>query len=115
MSPKMDKQRGTSSATEINGVPVSRRTAMSTNLNDPKQISERGEEIYNRLYKSEYEQKYGGQYVAININDESSTLAATASEALAEAKKKNPHGFFHLIRVGHPSAFQVGLAYRNVS
>jgi hypothetical protein len=87
---------------------------MSTNFNDPRHISELGEEIYNRLYKAEYAQEHAGQYVAININDESATIGKTASEALAEAKLKSPHGFFHLIRVGHPAAFEVGLAYRNV-
>jgi hypothetical protein len=88
---------------------------MPTNFSNPKEISERGEQIYTRLYRAEYEQKYLGEYVAINLADESSTLGKTASEALAEAKRKSPHGFFHLIRVGHPSTFEVGLAYRNVS
>ena len=87
---------------------------MSTNLNNPKDISAVGEAIYDRLYRSEYEAKHAGAYVAINIVDESSTLGKTASEALSEAKKKHPTGFFHLIRVGHAGAFEVGLAYRHV-
>jgi len=87
---------------------------MSTNLNDPKQIAELGESIYARLYRAEYEQKHAGRYAAIDIDNESATIGQTASEALANAKLKSPHGFFHLIRVGHPAAFEVGLAYRNV-
>lgn len=95
---------------------------MSTNpnpktpdLNDPKQIAELGATIYNRLYKADYEKNHPGEYVAINISDESATLGASAAEALMSAKAKYPRGFFHLIRVGHPGAFEVGFAYRYVN
>ena len=114
MSPRLGPRCGPQFAQETIGVTLERSTTMSANLNDPKQISELGEEIYARRYKAEYEGKYPNKYIAVNISDETVTLGDTASAALAEARKKQPHGFFHLIRVGHPSAFQVGLAYRNV-
>ena len=88
---------------------------MTLNLNDPKSVSEAGAAIYDRLYKAEYEAKHFDQYVAINLHDESATLGSTASQALVEAKKRHPDGFFYLIRVGHAGAFEVGLGYRNVS
>ncbi len=87
---------------------------MPTNLNNPKAISERGESIYARLYKAEYEKNHAGKYVAINLDDESATVGDTASSVLAEAKKQHPHGLFHLIRVGHSGAFEFGIAYRHV-
>ena len=84
-------------------------------INDPKAISEKGTEIYNAKYRTEYEQKYPGKYLAVNIFDEAVTLGDTASSALLEAKQSNPNGLFHLIWIGHPGAFEVGLAYRNIS
>ncbi|MGA2212172.1 MAG: hypothetical protein ABSH31_02760 [Bryobacteraceae bacterium] len=87
---------------------------MPTNFNNPKAISEAGEKIYNRLYKPEFEQSQQGKFVAINILDESATLGDTAMEALSSAKAKYPKGLFHLIRVGHSGAFEVGIAYRHV-
>ena len=88
---------------------------MPADMNDPKHISERGGEIYDRKYKSELEPSHSGEYFAVDVHDETGTLGKTASEALSEAKKQHPHGFFHLIRIGHRSAFEVGSAYRNVS
>jgi hypothetical protein len=84
------------------------------NLNDPKVISQLGTRIYEAKYKSEYEKLHIGKFLAINILDESATLGATATEALTMAKQQHPKGFFHLIRIGHSGAFEVGMAYRNV-
>jgi hypothetical protein len=88
---------------------------MATNPNDPQAVSAVGERIYNEKYKHELEPTHLGEFAAIDIMDGSLTLGASASEAMAKAKKDHPHGFFHLIRIGHSSAFQVGLAYRNVA
>ena len=87
---------------------------MAINTNDPRAISEKGEEIYNSRYRTDYEEKYPGQFVAINIADESATLGRTGTEALLTARSEHPNGLFHLIRVGHAGAFEVGLAYRDV-
>ncbi len=95
-------------------------TSSASDMNNPKAVfSEKGlaaaERIYNERYKRELEQAHLGEFAAINIIDEGVTLGNSASEALAKAKQAHPHGFFHLIRIGHPSAFEVGLAFRNVT
>jgi len=87
---------------------------MSINFNNPKAISEAGEKIYERLYKADYEKLHVGKFVAINVLDESSTIGDTATDALVKAKASQPKGLFHLIRVGHSGAFEVGLAFRHV-
>jgi len=84
------------------------------NLNDPGTISEIGNRIYEAKYKSLYQDRYPGHFLAINILDESATLGTTSSEALLKARQEHPNGFFHLIRIGHAGAFEVGIAYRNV-
>jgi hypothetical protein len=87
---------------------------MSANLTNPKAISDAGEKIYSRRYKTEYEQNHSGEFVAIDITNESATLGATAGETLASARAGNRKGLFHLIRIGHPGAFEVGFAHRHV-
>jgi hypothetical protein len=87
---------------------------MATNLNNPKAISEAGEKIYAAKYKVQYERDYNGKFVAINILDESATLGNSGTEALSKARESYPKGIFHLIRVGHSGAFEVGTSYRHV-
>jgi hypothetical protein len=84
-------------------------------LNSPKAVSDLAERIYNERYKDNLEATHKGEFAAINIIDESFTLGASASEALANAKQQHPQGFFHLIRIGHTSTFEVGMAFRNVN
>lgn len=89
--------------------------AMISNFNDPQAVSVAAERIYNDRYKNELESSHLGEFAAINVMDEAVTLGTSASEALANAKKAHPHGFFHLIRIGHQGTFEVGLALRNVT
>ena len=84
------------------------------NLNNPSAIAQKGEQIYNAKYRPEYEAVHAGKFVAFNIADASATLGETASQALFRGKEQHPEGLFHLIRVGRPGAFEVGLAYKHV-
>jgi hypothetical protein len=90
------------------------KTRVHINLNDPRAIAQKGEEIYNSKYRKEYEAKHDGKFVAINIDDESATIGDTASATLFAAREQHPNGLFHLMRVGHAGAFQVGFGFRDV-
>ena len=81
-------------------------------LHSPKAIAEAGSRIYAERYRQAFEAAHRGQFVAINVLDASATLGKSASEALRNARAKLPSGIFHLIRVGHEAAFEVGLAQR---
>jgi len=85
----------------------------TTNLDNPGEFAEAAEAIYARLYKADFEKNHRAEYVAINVDDESATLGASLKEAIDNARKKYPHGFFHLIRIGHAGAFEVGPAFRH--
>jgi hypothetical protein len=74
---------------------------------NPKAIAETGEKIYNDKYRAQYESEHSGSFVAINVRTEHATLGATPEEALDEARKNDPLGIFHLIRVGSIGAFRV--------
>ena len=87
---------------------------MEPNLNDPKAISDAGERIYDERYRQDYERDYPGQFVAVDVLSGNATLGGNSSEALLKARQQYPKGVFHLIRVGHAGAFEVGTAYRHV-
>ena len=80
---------------------------IAMDLSNPKQIAERGEQIYQEKYKSAYEAEHPGKYVAIDILSTKAYVANTPIEALELARKDSPKGLFHLIRVGSPGAFKV--------
>jgi len=80
---------------------------MTAPFSDPKAVAEAGEAIYKDLFQKDFEQKYRGKFVAINIGMKTATLGDSASDALLEARKADPTGVFHLIRVGFTGAFQL--------
>ena len=80
---------------------------MSPNLSDPKVIAELGEKIYADHYRAEYEAKYRGQFVVIDVNTGKAYRGQSPEEAYAVAKQDAPHGIFHLIKAGEPGAYRV--------
>ena len=77
-------------------------------LANPDDIANAGEEIYAAKYKAEYEKEHKGQFVAIDVfGEEAAYLGQFAEDALLAARKASPHGVFHLIRIGAPTAFKV--------
>jgi len=79
---------------------------MEHQITNPKQIAEKGEEIYKK-YQAAYEQEHPGKYVAIDVKTEKLYVADTAVEALKTARADNALGIFHLVRVGAAGAFRV--------
>ena len=80
---------------------------MADHAPDPRQIAERGTEIYQRRYRSDYESKWRGRFVAIDVNTEQAYVADFSEEALAKARAAAPHGVFFLIRIGFLGAFKI--------
>ena len=85
-------------------------TLISTN---PEVIADLGQKIYERRYKAAFEIENAGKFVAINVHDESAAIGDTAYAALTKAQSDHPDGFFHLIRVGHATTFDLGMPFRN--
>jgi rhodanese-related sulfurtransferase len=81
------------------------------NLSNPKAVAEEGERIYREKYQADFEQKYRGWFVLIDVRTEKAYQAETAPAAVDIARKDAPDGVFHIIRVGEPGAFRV--SYRS--
>jgi hypothetical protein len=71
-------------------------------------IAERGESIYGEKYRAVLEKSSHGKFVAINVSSGDATLADTGEDAIRLALEKDPAGLFHLVRVGHKTAFDAG-------
>lgn len=63
-------------------------------------IAKMAEEIYNGKYKERFEQEHLGSYVVINVKNGEAYVNEFSEEALLEAKKQDPLGVFHLMRIG---------------
>lgn len=75
---------------------------------NPQTIAEKGESIYKEKFQEEYERKYPGKFVAIDINSADAFLGDTPEGAVQKGQKANPRGFFHLIKIGSPGVYRVG-------
>lgn len=73
----------------------------------PQAIAEGGEKIYKEKYQSEYEPDHLGKFLAIDVISKSAFLGNTPEEALDVAESNEPRGLFHLVQIGHKSAFRV--------
>lgn len=74
----------------------------------PQEIAQQGERLYQERFRVDYEKKYPGKYLALDITSEEAILADTPEGALAAAEKKNPQGFFHIVKIGSPGVYRVG-------
>jgi hypothetical protein len=71
----------------------------------PSAIAELGQKIYDARYRAEMEAHEHGRYVAVNVRTEQASPGDSPEQALAEARRADPNGLFHLIRVGFPSVY----------
>jgi hypothetical protein len=86
---------------------------MHVPLNNPKAIAEAGERIYASKYKAAYEAQHNGKFAVINVAKENAFVGTTPEEAFELARKDDPAGIFHLVRVGSAGAFQNSYQYRH--
>jgi len=79
--------------------------ALSLTFN-PRAVAEKGEEIYRRKYKTDYEAKYLGDFVVVDVVTEDAFRGRTPEDAHSLARRTNK-GPFHLLKVGEAGAFRV--------
>ncbi len=74
----------------------------------PAEIAEKGDSIYNELFRDKYEGIHDGKFIAINVVNSNGFLGDYPEEALADAQAKEPTGTFYLAKIGANTAFHVG-------
>jgi hypothetical protein len=73
-----------------------------------KEIAERGAEIYERLYRAEFEPKWTGRYAAIDVSSGRAFVEDFPEQALSKARAALPKQLFYLVRIGSRGAFKIG-------
>ena len=74
---------------------------------DPQEIADIGRMIYANRYQTEFEIRYPGQIVAIDISSERAFVASSVEEAVERGHGANPTGLFHVIKVGAPAVYRM--------
>lgn len=74
---------------------------------DVEALAAQGEKIYNEKYKEEFEKKYFGQYVEIDLNTGKTYVGKTEDEARKIARMDAPDGFFLLLGIGFDASIRM--------
>lgn len=77
----------------------------------PEEVSERGEAIYAQQIRSQVEAGNRGKYVVIDIHTNNYEVDSDYHIALSHAKAKHPDGLFYILRIGYPTAVNIGGAF----
>jgi hypothetical protein len=83
------------------------RHERSLNISRPREMAERGEEIYARKYKAEYEKKYFGKFLVIDLKSEKAYVGDSDINAYKAASQEAPDSLFYLIRIGFRAAHKM--------
>lgn len=77
-------------------------------ISDPQAVADLGEKIYKEKYQAAFEAEHRLKFVAIDVETEKAYIGDQPEQALSQARKDSPNGYFHLIRVGSSGAYRVG-------
>ena len=66
-------------------------------------------EIYNGLDDA-IKDAHAGHFMVVDVQSGHHYIAEFSEDAFRLARSEAPHGIFHLIRIGAPSAFKVSLS-----
>ena len=88
---------------------------MDPRLTNPEAVAALGEKIYSERYRKDYEHRFLGQFVVIDIQSEEAFVAPSPEEAVRLARGRMPDGVFHMIRIGEAGAFRVSYTARAAS
>ena len=81
----------------------------------PKQVAEKGEQLYQEKLKPILEPKENGRFVTIEVNSGEFFLGDSLLEALQRARQKYPDRLFHTIKVGAEGVFKMGTYGKHLS
>ncbi len=71
----------------------------------PREVAKAGRKVYER-HRADFERRYPGKYVLIDIRTEKVFLAESPEAAYRQASAAHEEGPFHLVRVGERAAFR---------
>lgn len=94
-----------------NVIPIERRHNRGWSVTKtPNSIAEKGEALYREKFQAEYEIKYPGKFLAIDVNSAIPYVADTPEQAVEALLQANPNAYYHVVRIGAPGVYRVGYA-----
>jgi hypothetical protein len=79
---------------------------------ETRSVISRAKEIYEERLKSDLEAGHRDEFVAIEPDSGDFFIAPTFDAAVKLARSKHPSKLSHTIRVGHATAFHLGVMQR---
>ncbi len=76
---------------------------------DPARLAELGERLYEERFKAEFAPEHTGEILAIEVESRTAYLGKSPVEALLAAKAAHENGFFHIVKIGGPGVYKMGL------
>ena len=76
-------------------------------IKDPEAFARKAEAIYDLKYRVEFESKYHGLIVAIDVKSGDAFVGKTELDAIGKARKKHPDRLFFFLRVGYKAAQRI--------
>lgn len=78
------------------------------NVITPDELAEKGDRIYDKIFRDYYEKHHDGKFLAVDIENNEAYLGEHPETALDLAKKSAPNGVFYLVKIGAATAFYIG-------
>ena len=74
----------------------------------PGEVVRRGEELFNRLLRTQLEADHQGQIAAIDVDSGDYEVGATVLEASDRLRSRRPDAEVFLLRVGDRALYRIG-------
>lgn len=83
----------------------------ASQLSNLHELAEKGEKIYQEKYRTAYEARYPGQYVAIDLDSGVAYLGTSLAEAMMRGRSASPDSLFHMMKIGAPAVYRLRYSY----
>jgi hypothetical protein len=80
-------------------------TTADLELPDPNEMAATGKRIYREKYQADFEARYPGKIVAIDLTTQQAFVAQSMREAGERGRKACPDSLFYFLKVGAPAVF----------
>lgn len=77
----------------------------------PEEICERGEALYNQQIRAQVEPEHRGKFLVLDIETGDYEMDADRHAALNRAEARHPGGQLYILRIGYPTAINIGGRY----
>lgn len=75
-----------------------------------QKLADEGSKVYEKI-KSQYEPKYIGKFLAIEVESKKAYMGKDGAEALVLARKNHPDKVFYLVKIGYAAAETIAKSY----